>query len=105
MTAEEIGLLYTPYQRWSEGPSAIQDNSCQEALSPLFGATHVGTDLKVPPFADLPARLLPLKAKLWQGMAPMSHDRWLERKMDDPANYRNLVELVEDILYIFIWFN
>tara|TARA_R110002003_G_scaffold130_8_gene12220 strand:- start:4954 stop:5070 length:117 start_codon:yes stop_codon:yes gene_type:complete len=38
-------------------------------------------------------------------MAPMSHDRWLERKMDDPANYRNLVELVEDILYIFIWFN
>ncbi|KAF2026784.1 hypothetical protein EK21DRAFT_92139 [Setomelanomma holmii] len=38
-------------------------------------------------------------------MAPLSRDRWLQKKMDDPANYRNLMELMNDILAIFRWFN
>jgi hypothetical protein len=105
LTIEEHGLLYTPYHRWAEGPTKITDTSCQDALSPLFGAPHEGTGLSVSPYADFPARLMPLKAKMWEGMAPMSRDRWLQKKMDDPANYRNLMDLTKDILGIFRWWN
>jgi hypothetical protein len=105
MTIEELGLLYTPYHRWDEDPTKIMDTSCQDALSPLFGASYEGTDLTTSPYADFSAKVLPLKAKMWQGMAPMSRDRWLQKKMDDPANYRNLMELMNNILVIFRWWN
>jgi hypothetical protein len=62
-------------------------------------------ELKEGPYIEFLARLRPLKAKLRLGMAPISRDRWLERKMDDPANYRNLVELMKDIILIFEWYN
>jgi hypothetical protein len=105
MTMEELGLLLTPHHRWAEGPANIADTSCQDALSPLFGAPYEGTDLKISPLADFSAKVLPLKAKMWQGMAPMSRERWLQKKMDDPANYRNLMELMTGILAIFRWYN
>ncbi|KAH5133432.1 hypothetical protein HBI56_047090 [Parastagonospora nodorum] len=105
MTMEELGLLHTPSHRWAECPTKIKDTSCQDALSPLFGVPYKGTDLSVPPYAQFPARLLPLQAKLWQGMAPMNRNRWLQRQMGDPANYRNLMELINDILAIFKWWN
>lgn len=88
---EELGLLYTPQYRWAEGPTKITDSSCQDILPPLFGAPYQGTGLSVSPYAQFPARLLPLQAKLWQGMAPMNRNRWLQGQMDDPANYRNLM--------------
>jgi hypothetical protein len=105
MTLEEHGLLYTPYHRWAEGPTKIKDTSCEDALAPLFGAPFEGTDLKIAPYTDFAAKLVPLKAKLWQGMAPMSRDRWLQKKMDDPANWRTLMELMNDILLLYRWWN
>lgn len=62
-------------------------------------------ELKEAPSIGFLGRLRPLKAKLHLGMAPISRDRWLERKMDDPANYRNLLELMMDIILIFKCFN
>ncbi|KAH7066899.1 hypothetical protein BKA63DRAFT_130404 [Paraphoma chrysanthemicola] len=105
MTEEEFGLLLTPVHRWSEGPSNIQDDTCQDILSPLFGGPVEGSGLKHSPMTMSPARLLPLRAKLWQGMAPMTRDRWLDKRMDDPANHRNLMELMNDILTIFRFYN
>jgi hypothetical protein len=105
MTTEEHGLLYTPYHRWVEGPTKIKDTSCQDALAPLFGAPLEGTDLKIPPYAEFAAKLVPLKAKMWQGMAPISRDRWLQKKMDDPANWRTLMEVMDDIFLLYRWYN
>lgn len=105
MTQEELVLVDTPYHRWAPAPYNTLSYSCHERLAPMFMNTGDGNDIKTPPYADFFARLLPLRAKLWHGMVPMSHDRWLQKKMDDPKNYRNLFELMNDILTIFIWLN
>jgi hypothetical protein len=104
MTMEEYSLLMTPQHRW-DGDLTDVDTTRLDALSPLFGAPHERTDLEVSPCADFQTKLLPLKARMWQGMAPMSRDRWLQKKMDDPANYRNLMELMTSIVTIFRWWN
>jgi hypothetical protein len=104
MTMEEYSLLMTPQHMWAEDPANF-DSTRSDVLSPLFGAPYEGTDLKTSPCADFPAKLLPLKARMWQGMAPMSRDRWLQKKMDDPGNYRNIMELMTSILDIFRWWN
>lgn len=98
----------TPYYEWAPAPYDSRRYSCNGSLLPLFGqgtGTGDGNDLKTPPFVNFFARLHPLRAKLWHGMVPISRARWLERKMDDPANYRNLRELMKDILDVFAWLN
>jgi hypothetical protein len=57
------------------------------------------------PYAEFAAKLVPLKAKMWQGMAPISRDRWLQKKMDDPANWRTLMEVMDDIFLLYRWYN
>lgn len=51
------------------------------------------------------ARLHVLRKKLWHGMVPLSRERWLEKKLDDPKNYRMFMNLMEDINTIFHWLN
>ncbi|PVH98327.1 hypothetical protein DM02DRAFT_615896 [Periconia macrospinosa] len=105
LTEEEMFLIDKPYHEWATEPFDKLQYSCHENIKALYMNTGDDVHLKTPPFAAFPARLVPLYSKIWLGRAPISHDRWLEKKMDDPANYRNLFELMEDILLIFSWLN
>lgn len=105
LTQEELELSGKAYHEWASGPFKNLEYSSHQRLEPLFMGTGDGRDLKTPPYADVPARLLPLFLTIWHGGVPISHDRWLERRMDDPANWRILFELTRDILHIFEWFN
>jgi hypothetical protein len=58
-------------------------------------------DLTNVPIMQFLSRLRPLKAKLMLSIVPIRGDRWMERKIDNPANYRNLFELMQDLRLIF----
>jgi hypothetical protein len=105
MTEEESHLMAKPYHEWAPAPFDNLRYSFNEKLQPLYIYMGDNGDLKMPPFIGYPARLFPLYTRILQGMAPISHDRWLERRMDDPENYRILFELMDDILQIFAWLN
>ncbi|KAG9187115.1 hypothetical protein G6011_04986 [Alternaria panax] len=104
LTQEEWGFLIAPYSQWAPAPYNNWNYSCMDTVAPLIMRQEI-KELQSPPHAGFVARLRPLKAKLLLGMVPISGDRWLERKMDDPANYKNLFELIKDITHIFEWFN
>ena len=104
LTTKEWGLLDTPYNKWTSSPNNKKDYSCMDGVHALIAGEEI-PELKEAPSIGFLGRLRPLKAKLHLGMAPISRDRWLERKMDDPANYRNLLELMMDIILIFKCFN
>lgn len=104
LTQEEWGLLNSPYNQWAPAPYNRLNQSCMDRIAPLIMRQEI-KELKNSPHVGFLARLRPLKAKLLLGMVPISGDRWLERKMDDPANYRNLFESIKDINHIFDWYN
>ncbi|KAI4676973.1 uncharacterized protein J4E84_009273 [Alternaria hordeiaustralica] len=104
MTQEEYGLLTAPYSQWAPAPFNRNNYSCMDRIAPLMKRQEI-PELRRSPHMGFLARLRPLKAKLLLGMVPISGDRWVERKMDDPANYRNLFELINDLTKIFEWFN
>jgi hypothetical protein len=96
LTQEELGLISTPYSQWAPAPYNKLNYSCMDRLEPMFLRQETKELTKFPLMQFL-SRLRPLKAKLMLGMVPISGDRWIERKMDDPANYRNLFELMQDL--------
>ncbi|OAK99959.1 hypothetical protein IQ06DRAFT_294337 [Phaeosphaeriaceae sp. SRC1lsM3a] len=104
LTAEEWTFLAKPYSEWAPLFFNTSTKSVYDEVGPLFARQQI-PDLKSAPRMEFPARLRPLKAKLELGMVPISRDRWLERQMDDPANYRNLFELMNDVHAIFQWYN
>lgn len=104
MTEEEWTFLAKPYSDWAPMFFNTSPKSLYDEVGLLFSRQSV-PDLMSDPHMEFPARLRPLKAKLELGMAPLSRDRWLERRMDDPANHRNLFELMQDVHYIFQWYN
>ncbi|KAF2682288.1 hypothetical protein K458DRAFT_406023 [Lentithecium fluviatile CBS 122367] len=99
MTEEEFTLMDMPYHRWAPAPYSNLNYSPTESLRPLW--MDVGESIS--PYTGWFSRLRVLRVKLWNGMVPMSHERWLQKKMDDPQNYRNMFELMEDIFTIFAW--
>lgn len=104
LTREEWNLLNSPYSQWASAPYNELEYSCFDRIGPLVMREEI-KDLRHQPHIRFLARLRPLKAKLLLGMAPISKDRWLARRMDDPANYRNLVELMKDLISLFDWYN
>jgi len=96
-----------PYHNWAPAPYNHLKHCLMEKVLPLFGSSDASSGLKeeMVPCATWHARLRALKVKIWNGMVPMTREHWLERKMDDPQNYRNLFELMQDILNIFQWLN
>jgi hypothetical protein len=104
LTQDEIGLIGSPYSQWAPAPYNKLKYSCMDRLEPMFMRQEI-SELKKFPLMQFLARLRPLKAKLMLGTVPISADRWIERRMDDPANYRNLFELMQDLRVIFNWYN
>jgi hypothetical protein len=107
MTEEEHTFFNSPYHQWAPAPYNNLSYAPVEKVLPLFGHGNAPSDFneEMAPRAEWWARLCGLKVKIWNGMVPMTQERWLERKMDDPQNYRNLFELIEDIVMIFLWLN
>lgn len=100
LTKEEMGLLQVPYKDWAPAPYNTLDYSCMDRISPIFEDPE-GTK-SAPPFW---ARLNVLRKKMWHGMVPLTRERWLDKKMDDPKIYRMMMELMQDILTVFTWLN
>lgn len=104
LTQEEWNLLYTPYCQWAPSSFKELEYSCMDQIAPLVMRQEI-KELRDQPHIGFLARLRPLKAKLLLGMVPVSRDRWAERKMGDPANYRNLLELINDLTRLFSFYN
>ncbi|KAF1956792.1 hypothetical protein CC80DRAFT_492288 [Byssothecium circinans] len=104
LTQEEFVYLDTPYNQWAPAPYNDLTYSCNDKLMPLFG-TDENNELKMSSFSRFSARLRPLKAKMWIGTVPLTQERWLAKKMDDPENYHMLFELIRDILTVFAYLN
>ena len=44
-----------------------------------------------------------MRARLWEGMVPMSGARWKEKKLDDPKNWQFAFDFMWDIIHTFMW--
>lgn len=103
VTLEEFSLIGDPYASWAPAPYSHLPHSCFDAMTPILSPENSGAEDS--PWVVFPARLRVLRAKLWHGMVPLTRERWVSKKLDDPANYRMVVEILRDILKLFEFYN
>jgi hypothetical protein len=44
-----------------------------------------------------------MRARLWEGMVPMSGARWKEKRLDNPKNWQGAFELIFIVVRVFMW--
>ncbi|KAF2443573.1 hypothetical protein P171DRAFT_389887 [Karstenula rhodostoma CBS 690.94] len=93
ITEDEVPLLSTPYVLWAKAPWNRTSSSLQERL----------LDTPARFCADVPRKISIMRARLWEGMTPMSDSQWKARKLDETANWKSVFEFLLDIIHTFEW--
>jgi hypothetical protein len=44
-----------------------------------------------------------MRARLWEGMVPMSGARWKEKRLDNPQNWQGAFDLITIVVKVFTW--
>jgi hypothetical protein len=93
ITEDEVPLLGTPYAFWAPAPWNNTPSCLQERL--LKSPDSLNVILK--------GRISNMRARLWEGMVPMSGARWKEKKLDDPKNWQLAFDFIWDVINTFMW--
>ncbi|ORX97619.1 hypothetical protein BCR34DRAFT_607218 [Clohesyomyces aquaticus] len=101
LTTAERDFLAKPYSAWAPSGSGFETLN-YSLLDRVNSDFFLGAD-DLCPYSPFLAKLQPLKARMWSGMVPMTGDRWLQKRLNEPRNCEQFRELVAQIVQIFMW--
>ena len=93
ITEDELPLCGKPYAEWAKAPWNSTPSDFQGRL--LDTPDHF--------CVEIPRKISCIRARLWEGMTPISEGQFKARKWDDRANWQSLTEFLFDILHVFSW--
>jgi hypothetical protein len=96
---DELLFLNTPYNKWASAPYSEFNHCIMDKVSGEFFSEGYAT------ISGVLAHHQALKAKLWNGLVPISGARWREKKLDDPKNFEQFYDLSQDIIALFTYWN
>lgn len=86
-------LLGKPYAEWAKAPWSNTSSDLTGRL--LNTPDHL--------CVELPRRIACMRARLFEGMTPMSEGQWKARKLDNTNNWQSVFEFLFDIIQTFTW--
>jgi hypothetical protein len=91
--------LTVPYSKWAPGPHD------KFGLSPFDSAmVHIGSHEDSERLVPLQKGVHSMKSRIWEGILPLSDNRWRQKQLDDPANHylacRHLGHVIEVFNYL-----
>jgi hypothetical protein len=94
---DEIPLLVSAYSSWAPAPFSRTPSSLQDRILDAYQKTDRFNAF----FTE--RRISCMRARLWEGMVPMSAGRWKEKKLDEHQNWQFAFEFLYDIILTFMW--
>lgn len=99
-TPEEVELITTPYSAWALPPHKSSLESTWEAVSVKIGSHDDDTGLQV-----VEKNIHAMKVRLWEGMVPMSDNRWRQKGLDKPVNFDEACQHLSAVVDAFSYLN
>jgi hypothetical protein len=106
LTGEESMLMAQPYSSWTLHQ---QDGKIHRPIDRLqarlgFGGPNVG-EIDSSRLAWTTADILAMKARVFQGMVPISGETWARKQLDDPENVVMACEYLSLVVRVFQFLN
>jgi hypothetical protein len=93
---EEVGYFSKPYAAWAPAPWNASPFSPQQRILNVDRATNSFN-------VSVNARVSDMRARLWEGLVPMSGARWKEKRLDEHQNWQFAFEFLYEIIQTFMW--
>jgi hypothetical protein len=90
---EEVELLSVPLAQWAPAPF--------DELSSTITQRFITLCNREENYMNAVAKMFLLKTRIWQGMIPLAGQRWRELRLDDPANWLEAHDFLNQTVQIF----
>lgn len=91
--------LMVPYSVWAPGPHDKFN------LSPFDHAmVRIGSKEDSARLVIVEKGVHAMKSRLWEGIMPMSENRWRQKRLDDPANHFFAIRQLGQVIEVFAYF-
>lgn len=100
IVGEEIDYVQIPMTQWAPAPYNSQEISLIESLMQSIGSTEDPTRM-----VPITKELLAMKARIWEGIMPLSERRWTELGLDSPDHFHDACRFVSAVTDVFNYLN
>ncbi|KAJ3484127.1 hypothetical protein NLG97_g7137 [Lecanicillium saksenae] len=97
---EEIDYIQVPMTQWAPAPYNTQEISLVESLMHSIGSTEDHTRM-----IPITKELLAMKARIWEGIQPLSERRWTELGLDSPDHFHEACAFISAATDVFNYLN
>ncbi|KKZ60571.1 hypothetical protein EMCG_04748 [[Emmonsia] crescens] len=97
---EEVALMGTPYNEWALPPHNDITSAAGQLLMVRIGSEEDPGRLTL---VEKPVHAM--KARLWDGMAPISEHQWRQKGLNKAENFDYACQYIEDVIVVFDYLN
>jgi hypothetical protein len=96
ISEEYIPLLMTPYADWAPSPYNKLPNSAMTQIMIRIGSNEDDARLVV-----VEKKIQAMKSRLWEGIIPLSRNRWRKKRLDQPENFGMALQYLSGVVDAF----
>lgn len=100
LLGEDFLYVMKPLSEWAPAPYNRPGKSVMQETAAKLGSYEDTANLQ-----RLSRSLVDMKARVWNGHAPMSDRRWAQRRLDEPENFTAACEIIANVLAVFFYLN
>lgn len=100
LSRKEVILTGKPYSSWAPPPFNTIERSANDNIMEFIGSMEDYSRLQV-----ISKELQAMKARLWEGLMPVSARRWRERGLDHLSNFSVACRIISMAINVFLYLN
>ncbi|KAI0098899.1 hypothetical protein GGR51DRAFT_417210 [Nemania sp. FL0031] len=97
---DEWFLITRPYSEWAPPPFNAEEGEPIDKINHIVGSTEEPDRMQI-----ISKELQSTKARLWEGIMPLSARRWREKKLYDPNNFSAACRTLSMAVNVFSYLN
>lgn len=97
---EDVKLMNKPMKDWAPAPYDTIDTSVISQMTSCIGSLE-----NTRPLVAISKELIAMKARVWEGLPPISEDRWKKGNLDKPEKFAEACRYISSVVGVFNYLN
>lgn len=97
---EQLDYIVVPMSEWAPAPYNNEETPILDAVMQRTGSMQDSSRI-----VPITKELLAMKARVWEGIMPLSETRWMELDLDSPDRFHEACQFISAVTDVFHYLN